>query len=225
MKVNLDYLMGHSSLKKSPDHRNNFIQLLHIWHTQQKMKSAKWGPKEVKLSSKQVLKIFTYTAIDRVFVEAQKKIIEDFVDDGLLKVVRSYEPVEGEILKSKVTSSAILLAWTIDVKSRPVKEHPLYQEYVKIYRSITGRKKVVGDRESKIEFTAIMNEGVELHDIQYALERAMEEVYHIETNFKYLNLRFILRKDKYNKYVSRKPVQKSQSSSDDFGMDSVMSAN
>lgn len=80
-----------------------------------------------------------------------------------------------------------------------------YENFIIVFNELT-RRHYKGDASSKGHFAARQREGYKKEDFRRAIENCLADPFHKEKNFKYLTPEFILRPDKFDKFINATPV-------------------
>lgn len=80
-----------------------------------------------------------------------------------------------------------------------------YENFIKVFNELT-RSQYKGDVTSKGQFSARQREGYKKEDFRRAVENCAADPFHKEKNFKHLTPEFILRPDKFQKFLNAVPV-------------------
>lgn len=80
-----------------------------------------------------------------------------------------------------------------------------YENFIVVFNELT-RRHYKGDASSKGHFAARKRDGYKKEDFRRAIENCLADPFHKEKNFKYLTPEFILRPDKFDKFINATPV-------------------
>jgi len=85
----------------------------------------------------------------------------------------------------------------------PSKTYDSYKEFIDMFNELASRSFRYGDSKARRQLKARMKDGYNLEDFKKALQAALADSFHKESDYKYLTPEFLTRSDKLDRFLAQ----------------------